>query len=327
MENEVIKIERGVDNPISSEHVRDFYEYTQKDKSASSRRTYAFGWAKFNEWCNENGYSLTNEKQIPLFVGSFVSHMAKESKLKYASLTTYLAAIKHYLWETRKIELDHPEIKRAMRGIRNEMRGIPKNKKKGIMLNDLREILKPLQSSKRLIDIRDCALLLIGFTGAFRRSELAGICFEHITFDREGISILLPFSKTDQSGKGQIVQIPRSRYEANCPVVALKTWIDAAQIGERAIFRSVNKHGVVSHSKLSEKAVALIVKKRGCGLFDQKDIAGHSLRRGFVTSALEAKAPETLVMRQTRHKSVNMLKEYYQDVRDYQNNVVNILNI
>jgi integrase len=327
MTSQIIITESSLTNPIAQDQVRDFYEYTQKDKSKSSRRTYAFGWSRFTEWCNDHGYSLGNPKEVPLFVGMFLSAMAKEKKLKLASLNTYLAAIKHHLWEIMKIELDHPEIKRAMKGIRNEMRSVPKNKKKAILVEDLREILKPMEGSDKLIDIRDRALLLLGFAGGFRRSELAAIRLEHISFDRGGISVLLPWSKTDQGGQGQIVQIPFGRHEETCPVTALNRWLERGNITEGAVFRSVNRHGSIGANQITEKAVALIVKKRGGGLFNESEIAGHSLRRGLVTSALEAKAPETLVMKQTRHKSVNMLKEYYQDVRDYRNNAINSLNL
>lgn len=327
MASQIITTESSLSNPIAQDQVRDFYEYTQKDKAESSRRTYAFGWAKFSEWCKSHGYTLNNAKEVPLFVGMFLSSMAKERKLKLASLNTYLAAIKHHLWESMKIELDHPEIKRAMKGIRNEMRSVPKNKKKAILVEDLREILKPILDSNKLIDIRDRALLLLGFAGGFRRSELAAIRLEHISFDRGGISVLLPWSKTDQGGQGQVVQIPFGRHEETCPVTALNRWLEKANITEGAIFRPVNRHGFIGANQITEKAIALIVKKRGGGLFNESEIAGHSLRRGLVTSALEAKAPETLVMKQTRHKSVNMLKEYYQDVKDYRNNAINSLNL
>lgn len=327
MVDQIILSESSLANSLAQEQVRDFYEYTQKDKSESSRRTYAFGWAKFNDWCKGHGYSLQSQKEIPLLVGMFLSSMAKEGRLKLASLTTYLAAIKHYLWELMRVELDHPEIKRAMKGIRNEMRGIPKNKKKAILVEDLREILKPLSGSDKLIDIRDRAILLVGFSGAFRRSELAGIRLDHISFDREGISICLPWSKTDQAGHGQVVQIPYGRHEETCPVLALQKWLESSSIGEGAVFRSINRYGAIWANQITEKAIALIVKKRVAGIFDEREIAGHSLRRGLVTSALEAKVPDTLVMKQTRHKSVNMLREYYQDVRNYRSNAIHSIGL
>lgn len=204
---------------------------------------------------------------------------------------------------------------------------MPKNKKKAILVEDLREILKLIEKSDKLIDIRDRSLLLLGFAGAFRRSELATICLEHISFDRGGISILLPWSKTDQCGHGQVVQIPFGRHEETCPVFALNKWIEESHLTEGALFRPINRHGSVGDNQITEKAIALIVKKRGRGLFEEGEIAGHSLRRGLVTSALEAKAPETLVMKQTRHKSMNMLREYYQDVRDYRNNAINSIGL
>lgn len=328
MSQDIIQVKDYVPCQINREHVQNFYEYTQKSKSNSSRRTYQFGWNKFNTWLDDNGYTLGNaHKDIAMLVGMFLSDLAKKRELKPTSINTYLAAIKHHLWETQQIELDHPEIRRAMKGIRHDMRDIRKDKKEAILVNDLHAILDPLQGSNKLIDIRDKALLLLGFSGAFRRSELAGIYREHIQFDREGISILLPWSKTDQAGNGQVVQIPYGRNEHTCPIRALTAWLSATGINEGAVFRAITKHSVLQPKQITDKAIALIIKKRAGGLFDEKNIAGHSLRRGLVTSALEARVSDTVVMRQTRHTSVNMLKEYYQDLKDYQNNALRSLNL
>jgi integrase len=328
MSYEIISMNTFLPTKNAIEQVQNFYEYTQKSKSNNSRRTYKFGWDKFINWCNEHKYDLENlQHPIQMLVGMFISSMAKDRKLKPTSINCYLAAIKHYLWETKKIELDHPEIRRAMKGIRHDMRDIRKIKKEAILVKDLQEILQPIQGSCKLIDIRDKALLLLGFSGAFRRSELAGIHLEHIKFDRDGITILLPWSKTDQAGQGQTVQIPYGRHQDTCPVTALKSWLNVAKIEQGAVFRSINKHGTIQPNQMSDKAVALIIKKRANSLFNEKDVAGHSLRRGLVTSALEAKVSDTIVMRQTRHTSVNMLKEYYQDLKDYQNNALRSLNL
>jgi integrase len=328
MTHQIIQVNNNVSGSINHEHVQTFYEYTQKSKSNSSRRTYQFGWNRFTTWLSENGYSLSNSaNDIALQVGMFLSALAKQRQLKPTSINTYLAAIKHHIWEMRQIELDHPEIRRAMKGIRYDMRDIRKDKKEAILVGDLHEILKPMQGSSKLIDIRDKAILLLGFSGAFRRSELAGIHLEHIQFDRDGITILLPWSKTDQSGQGQRIQIPHGKNEHTSPIIALNTWLAAAGIKSGAIFRPITKHGVIQPTQMTDRAIALIVKKRARGLFNERNVAGHSLRRGLVTSALEAKVPDTVVMRQTRHTSVNMLKEYYQDLKDYQNNALRSLNI
>jgi integrase len=109
--------------------------------------------------------------------------------------------------------------------------------------------------------------------------------------------------------------------------MALNAWLAAAQVNADAVFRVITTHGVIQSSQMTDKAVALIGKKRARGIFNERNIAGHSLRRGLVPSALEAKVAYTIVMRQTRHTSVNMLKEYYQDLRDYQNNAIRSLNI
>lgn len=329
--DEVISIEREPDIEFhlekEREHVEEFYNFSQKAKSKQTLATYKYGWMSFTKWCQNNGYSLDNDDKIPLMVGMFLSDLAKSGKYKVASIFTYFAGIKHFLWENHRLKINHPELKHALKGIKNDLRGIPTTKKKAIKAEDLREILKPLHQSDKLIDIRDKSLLLIGFCGAFRRSELAGICMEHIDFDLDGITIIIPYSKTDQEGKGQSVSVPRGKYKETCPILALHKWLDRSHIKEGALFRGVNRHGHLNHKQLSTQAIADIVKKRGALLFDSKELAGHSLRRGLITSAIEAKTSESVIMKHTRHKSVNMLMEYFESIKDYRNGVMNNINI
>ena len=119
-------------------------------------------------------------------------------------------------------------------------------------------MVSSIGDSERLIDLRDKALLLLGFSGAFRRSELVGIDFEHISFDQEGVSILIPFSKTDQAGQGHHVEIPRRESSNNCPILALIKWLKASNIKNGPIFKPITKHGVILEQRLSGKAVSLI---------------------------------------------------------------------
>lgn len=309
-----------------NEHLNTFHTYTKKEKSKSSRRAYSFGWKKFKNWLKENDYSLPEEHDpIALLVGLFLSDMAKNSILRYKSLVSYHAAIKYHVYEQMGIILDHQEIRKAMRGIRNDLKQAPV-KKTGIKIEHISTMFSDSQQSIRLIDLRDKALLLLGFSGAFRRSELIGINYEHISFDPEGISIHIPFSKSDQAGEGQHVEIPYKEGNKNCPIAVLLAWLNIAGIRSGPIFRPISKHGKILEKRLSDKSVALVVKKRGKNLFeDIKNISGHSLRRGFVLTAMENDVPALVIMNQTRHASFNTLKEYTLAKKNYKTNALNSL--
>jgi integrase len=313
---------------VSQDHAATFHDYTKKKLAGESRRAYSFGWQKFQTWIQEHSYSLRSDaNHIAFLVGAFLSDMAKSGALKYKSLVAYHAAIKSHVRDLYRIELDHPEIRSAMKGIRNDLKQAPV-KKEAVKAEHVSAMVTDLKNSNRLIDLRDRALLLLGFSGAFRRSELIGIDVEHVAYDGEGISINIPHSKTDQIGAGQHIEIPRKLSAANCPIAALNDWLTASGITGGAIFRSINRHGAISSTRLTGKSVADIVKKRGEGIFeDTASIAGHSLRRGFVMSSLEADVSVVSIMNQTRHASVNTLKEYSSERKNYKTNALNSINL
>lgn len=313
---------------IKNEHAKTFYDYTNKKLAKESRRSYSFGWKKFQTWISENGYTLKPiANEIAFLAGSFLSDMAKTGTLKYRSLVSYHAAIKTYVRDLYQIDLDHIEIRNAMKGIRNELKQTPM-KKDSIKAENIKSMVCHLSGSEKLIDIRDRSLLLLGFSGAFRRSELAGIDLEHITFEDRGISIHIPFSKTDQDGRGQHVEIPYKYGSSNCCISSLKEWLRLSGISSGPLFRSITRHGSISQNRLNGKSIALIIKKRCKGFFeDTKNISGHSLRRGFVMSSLESDVPLVSIMNQTRHSSVNTLKEYSSDKKNYKTSALNYIDI
>lgn len=310
------------------EHVKIFQAYAQKEKSDNSLRAYKFGWRKFNTWLDEHGYTLKqDESHVALLVGMFLTDMAQKRLLKYKSLAAYYAAIKHHIYETMRIDLDHPEVKKAMKGVRHELKQ-PPTKKEGLKAKHVSAVLSSMQASDRLIDLRDRALLLIGFSAALRRSELVGIDLEHITYDPEGISIYIPYSKTDQSGRGHHVEIPKKANTLHCPLNALQVWLKASDINSGPIFRPITKGKIILPQRLSDKSVALIIKKRAYYFFDSKEaIAGHSLRRGFVLTAMEADVPALVIMNQTRHASLSTLKDYAADKKNYKTNALHSIDL
>jgi len=160
---------------------------------------------------------------------------------------------------------------------------------------------------------RDKALLLIGFAGAFRRSELVALTVEDVEHVKQGIVIHLRRSKTDQAGEGRKIAIPYAR-GAVCPVHALQEWLQISGITSGLIFRGVTRHGHISEFGLSPQSVALVVKERAAAVgLDATQYAGHSLRAGLVTSAAQAGISSWKIRQQTGHKSETMLLRYIRD--------------
>jgi integrase len=164
------------------------------------------------------------------------------------------------------------------------------------------------------LGIRDRALLLIGFAGAFRRSELTSLDVADLDFIGNGMTIRLRRSKTDQEGRGETVGIPWGANRETCPVLALQAWLDTAAITTGPIFRPIDRHGNIRPQRLSDRAVALIVKRHAeaAGL-DAAKYSGHSLRAGLATSAAMGGASERAIMRQTRHRSLPMVRRYIRE--------------
>lgn len=201
-------------------------------------------------------------------------------------------------------------VKAASRGIRRT-KGVTQREAKALVRNDLFAVLAGMGT--RTIDIRDKALLLIGFAGAFRRSELVGLNYEDIEHVNQGIILSLRRSKTDQMGRGRKVAIPHGRTRW-CPVQRLSRWITHAGITQGPLFRSINRHGLISPSRLSSDAVATILKSRAAAAgFETDGISGHSLRAGMVTSAVQAGASPFKIRMQTGHKSDAMLNRYVRE--------------
>jgi integrase len=165
-----------------------------------------------------------------------------------------------------------------------------------------------------LIGLRDRALILLGFAGAFRRSELVGLDFEDCAFGKDGLTVTLRRSKTDQSGEGRKIGIPYGSNPETCPVRTLQFWMAESTIAGGSLFRSINRHGRIQSARLSGGDVARIVKKliERAGL-DPSKFAGHSLRAGHATSAAIAGASERSIMAQTGHRSVQMVRRYIRD--------------
>ena len=246
------------------QQVKDALNYKTNSKSPKSLRTYKFGWKKFCRWCEANLYDPFNPPtgSREFLAALFIASMAKKRALKDASLSTYLAAIKHYYGEKGlMIDISHEEIRKIRAGIKRDI-GTKQVQKTPLTTENIKVLIDSIVRLTWPIEVRDKALILFGFSGAFRRSELIGIDLEHLDFDPNGVSVFLPKSKTDQTGQGRTVDIPFSATAQYCPVRAIQQWIACARVKSGPVFRQLHKSGTVTKLRLGGASVALILKKR-----------------------------------------------------------------
>mgnify|MGYP001404492106 FL=1 len=282
----------------------------KNSKANNTLRAYQSDFRDFSAFCSKNGFSSMPTQ--PKILALYITHLSKTSK--FSTLKRRIASISvihklkgHYL------DTKHPIIMENLHGIKRTL-GSRQKAKKPILINDLKLIINVIDKEK----IRDKALILIGFAGGFRRSELVNIYYEDIEFVPEGVKILIKRSKTDQSGEGAIKAIPYFDNEEFCPVIALKNYINNKFTNnfERRIF------------EISDKSVALIIKRYAdkAGL-DSSRYAGHSLRSGFATTAAEFGAEERNIMAMTGHKTTQMVRRYIHEANLFKNNALNKIKI
>jgi len=249
------------------------------------------------------------------------------TRLNSRTLNRRLIALRH--WHTYQGFVDptkHPLVEKTMVGI-TRTHAKPKEKAPALTPEDLQRIIEWLHQDASLTAIRDSALLQIGFFGALRRSELVNICYEHIRWEQEGIEILLPSSKTDQTHEGQYCAIPYGN-ALFCPVKALKLWFHESGINEGPIFRRIIRNKVVAKSALTPLSVNHIIQRcaHGANITNANQYSAHSLRRGLATSAARAQTPIHVIMRAGRWKQVNTVMEYIEaSERFSENAAVNVL--
>ena len=286
----------------------------KNSKAQNTLRAYASDFRHFRDFCVDN--NVKHLPSDPRIIALYLTKLAKTSK--FSTLKRRIASISvihkmkgHYL------DIKHPIIIENLLGIKR-VKGINQKSKKPILISDLKLIINAIDQNDQSENkkIRDKALILVGFSGGFRRSELVDIDYSHIEFVNEGVKIFLKRSKTDQSGEGMVKAIPYFDNKLFCPVTSLKKWIDCSKIKTGKIFN------------ISDKSVALIIKKYAAlsGL-DSNLYGGHSLRSGFATSTAESGAEERNIMAMTGHKTTQMVRRYIQEANLFKNNALNKIKI
>ena len=275
----------------------------------NTQRAYRSDWRAFEDWCRHRGYVA-----LPADSGTVALYISKlaDQGFKVSTINRRLVTIDR---AHKNREVPSPVgtalVQTVFQGIQRKI-GVKPEVKKPILLDDLRAMLASLPNS--LAGLRDRALLLVGFAGAFRRSELVNIDVDDLSTVPEGFVVQLKRSKTDPYRHGRQVGIPYGNSEQTCPVTALETWLTMAGLASGPVFRPVDRYDHLRLAPLSGRAVARIVKRCAAqaGL-NRSKFSGHSLRAGFATSAAIAGVPERLIMKQTGHKSTKMVRRYIRD--------------
>ena len=285
----------------------------RSSKAQNTLRAYKADYRDFTNFCIKHGFkSMPSEPKI---LSLYLTHLSQTSK--FSTLKRRLASISviHKL-SGHYIDTKHPMITENLMGIKR-VKGTHQIAKKPILINELKSIINVIDKDKNEEKrLKNRALILIGFAGGFRRSELVEILYEDIDFVDEGVKIFVRRSKTDQSGEGMTKGIPYFSNLNYCPVISLKNWIEKSEIKSGKIF------------DMSDKNVALTIKKYTAivGL-DSNKYSGHSLRSGFATSTAELGAEERSIMAMTGHKTTQMVRRYIQEANLFKNNALNKIKL
>jgi integrase len=281
-------------------------DYASSSQADGTRRTYDKSWTGFEAWCGEQGFCAL--PAAPQTVALFLAARADQGR-RPATLSVTLSAI------AQAHELaGHPSptadllVKKTWKGVRRRL-GIAPNKKDPISASELRSMMDRLPAG--LLGLRDRALLLLGFAGGFRRSELVALNRRDLTFVTEGLEAFVTNSKTDQEGKGHIKMIAYGSDPSTCPVRAAKDWVELSGIVEGPVFRPIDRYEKLGAKALTDHAVAVIIKRTAtrAGLATP-ELSGHSLRAGFVTEAARNGADYPSIMDQTGHENLTTVHGY-----------------
>jgi site-specific recombinase XerD len=299
--------------------------FAANSKAANTVRAYQSDWRHFAGWCDS--HSLRSMPASPGSVALYCADLADTCKV--ATITRRLAAVSKVhqaAGHESPCAMKHAVLKEVLDGIKRTV-GVKQTGKAALLTNALRSLVAEIPDT--LIGKRDAALLLLGFAGGFRRSELVALTIADIEFvEDDGAKVTLRKSKTDQEGQGRVVGIPYGSNPQLCPVRALRHWLTAAGITDGPLFRGVDRHGNVASSALSDQMVGRVLKQY-CAVVGLAvaTFGAHSLRVGMVTQASINGASERSIMGQTGHKSVAMIHRYTRDTRLFRDNAAGRLGL
>ena len=299
----------------------------QSSKANNTVRAYKSDFSDFSLFCVQNGLkSLPTEPNI---VSLYLTHLStKEAKISTLKRRLVSIGVIHKL-KGHYLDTKHPSIIENIMGIKRR-KGSIQQSKKPILINYLKQIINVIdeQDKKEIKKLRDRSIILIGFSGGFRRNEIVSLDCDDLDFVPEGLKINLRRSKTDQFGEGFTKALPYFDSSQYCPVVSIKNWLNISKINSGPVFRRFVKGSKLSENRLTDQTVALLIKQYlNLAGIENKNYSGHSLRSGFATSAAESGAEERNIMAMTGHKSTEMVRRYIKDANLFKNNALNKIKI
>ena len=299
----------------------------KSSKANNTVRAYKSDFNDFGLFCAKNGFkSLPTEPKI---ISLYLTYLSTKN-IKMSTLKRRLVSISviHRL-KGHYIDTKHPSIIENIMGIKRRKGSIQKGKKP-ILINNLKTIINVIDvyNKEEIKRLRDRSIILIGFSGGFRRNEIVSIDYDDLDFVQEGLKMNVRRSKTDQFGEGFVKALPYFNNQLYCPVVSLKDWLNISKIASGPVFRRFNKGSSLSEKRLTDQSVALLIKEYlNLAGIDSKNYSGHSLRSGFATSAAESGAEERNIMAMTGHKSTEMVRRYIKEANLFKNNALNKIKI
>jgi len=299
----------------------------QSSKANNTVRAYKSDFKDFGLFCVKNSFkSLPSDPKI---ISLYLTHLStKDVKLSTIKRRLVSIGVIHKM-KGHYLDTKHPIIVENLLGIKRRKGSVQKGKKP-ILINILRKILNVIdeQNSPDIKKLRDKSIILIGFSGGFRRNEIISLDYEDLDFVYEGLKITVKKSKTDQFGEGTIKALPYTKESPYCPVTTLERWLKISKINKGPIFRRFSKGSNLSNNRLTDQSVAMIIKNyiNKAGI-DSKNYSGHSLRSGFATTAAESGVEERTIMAMTGHKSTEMVRRYIKEANLFKNNALNKIKI
>ena len=299
----------------------------RSSKAVNTVRAYKSDFNDFGLFCAKNGFkSLPSEPKI---VSLYLTHLSTKD-IKISTLKRRLVSIGmiHKL-NGQYLDTKHPAIIENIMGIKRRKGNIQKGKKP-LLISSLILIIKAINEQKKeeIKKLRDKSIILIGFSGGFRRNEIVALNYEDLDFVSEGLKIAIRRSKTDQFGEGSVKALPYFDNSEYCPVITLKQWLKVSKINSGPVFRRFSKGSKLSEHRLTDQTVALLIKEYlSLAGIDSKNYSGHSLRSGFATAAAESGAEERSIMVMTGHKSTEMVRRYIKEANLFKNNALNKIKI
>ena len=301
-------------------------ENLKSSKANNTLRAYKSDFRDFGAFCAKHGFnSMPTEPKI---VSLYLTHLSANSKISTLRRRLVSIGVVHKI-KGHYLDTKHPVIIENLMGIKRK-KGSIQIGKKPILINHLKQIINVIneQDIEEIVKLRNKTLILIGFGGGFRRTELISIDHEDLEFVDEGVKIALRRSKTDQFGEGMVKGLPYFANEKYCPVNNLKKWLEISEIKSGPIFKRFSKGLNLTNERLSDQSVVILIKEylKIAGI-ENRNFAGHSLRSGFATVAADSGADERSIMAMTGHKTTQMVRRYIREANIFKNNALNKIKI